>query len=117
MRPMHAAYFRALLLSGLLLSVAVALPACDTPPEKPVVTGPGPNPYPPVPPPQAETRPLPPVSEDQQVWRMGQWEWVGSGYVWREGEWEKLGNHTNQYLPGHWTTQNGAWVWERGHWL
>jgi hypothetical protein len=112
---MRTAHVRALLLSGLLLGVAVGLPACT--PEAPVVVGPGPNPYPPVPPPRAEERPLPPVSEDQLVWRMGQWEWVGSGYVWRGGEWEKLDGHSNQYLPGHWAVLNGAWQWERGHWL
>jgi WXXGXW repeat (2 copies) len=75
------------------------------------------NPNPPVPPPQPEQRPLPPPTEDQLVWRIGQWEWVGNGYVWRPGEYEKLGGHSNEYLPGHWVVQDGAWVWERGHWL
>ena len=106
---------RALLLAPLLLGVAAALPGCA--PDTPVVAGPGPNPNPPVPPRREETRPLPPVSEDQMVWRMGGWEWVGSGYVWRDGEWEKLGTHSNEYLPGHWKIENNAWVWERGHWL
>jgi len=104
-----------LVLSAALLGAALSLGACVQ--EQPVIVGPGPNPNPPPPPPQAEQRPLPPVSEDPLVWRLGGWEWVGNGYVWRGGEWEALGTHSNQYLPGHWDVQNGAWVWERGHWL
>jgi len=108
--------FRMLLIASLL--TPLALGACvPPPPPAPPVAGAPVNPYPPVPPPQAEERPLPPPSEDQLVWRLGQWEWVGSGYVWRPGEWEKLDGHSNQYLPGHWDLQNGAWIWQRGHWL
>ncbi len=67
-----------------------------------------PNPFPPVP---------PPPTEDQLVWRPGEWEWADSGYTWRPGEYEKLDGHSNQYLPGHWAAQGNAWLWERGHWL
>jgi hypothetical protein len=104
-----------LVLVAALLGAVLALGACAPP--LPVAVGPGPNPYPPPPPPRAEARPLPPVSEDPLVWRFGQWEWASTGYVWRPGEWEMLDGHSNQYLPGHWAVQGGAWVWERGHWL
>ena len=96
-----------------LLATLLALGACV--PEQ--TTGPGPNPNPPVPPPQAETRPLPPVSEQQMIWRPGDWEWVGTGYVWQPGDWELLANHSNEFLPGHWEWQGTAWVWVRGHWM
>ena len=99
-----------------VIAAPLAVGACYRPDAPPPATASA-IPYPPVPAPRPEERPLPPVSEDQLVWRMGQWEWVGTGYVWRGGEWEKLGDHTNQYMPGHWTPQGGAWVWERGHWL
>jgi hypothetical protein len=102
--------------SLLLLGSLLALAACEAPP-LPAEIGPGPNPYPPVPPPEPEARPLPPASEDPMVWRIGEWEWVGTGYVWRPGEWEPLGGHSNQYLPGHWIARDGTWAWERGHWL
>ena len=106
---------RSLLLLGALMGAVASLAACEPPAA--VQAGPGPNPNPPVPAPQAELRPLPPVSEQQLVWRMGGWEWVGTGYVWQPGEWEPLDGHTNQYLPGHWAVQGNAWVWVRGHWL
>ena len=101
-----------LVLAAAFAATAVSLGACVPPP---VVAGP--NPYPPPPPMQAEQRPLPPVSEQQLVWRMGEFEWVGSGYVWQPGQYEPLDGHSNQYMPGHWAVLNGAWVWERGHWL
>lgn len=104
-----------LVLSAALLGAVASLAGCTPPP--PMVVGPGPNPNPPPPPRQAEQRPLPPVSEDQLVWRMGEWEWVGSGYVWQPGEWVKLDGHSNQYLPGHWAVVGNSWQWERGHWL
>jgi hypothetical protein len=101
------------LLAALLGGVS-SLGACVPPP---VMAGAPANPYPPPPPMQPEQRPLPPVSEQQLVWRMGGWEWAGTGYVWQPGQWEPLAGHSNQYLPGHWTAVNGTWVWERGHWL
>jgi hypothetical protein len=113
---MRFASARAVMVCCALLGAIVALVACEPPPV-PATIGPGANPNPPVPPPQQEARPLPPVSEEPLVWRIGAWEWVGTGYVWRPGEWEPLGTHSNQYLPGHWTVQDGTWAWERGHWL
>ena len=106
MRP----YLRLVILAGVL-----ALAACEPP--KPAAPVPGANPNPPVPPPQAETMPKPPVSEQQLVWRPGEWEWVGSGYVWQSGDWEPIAGHSNEFLPGHWTQDSGTWGWVRGHWL
>ena len=103
------------LLAGLLALGGCAAPA---PPPHPVTgNNLGPNPYPPPPPPRQEAIPLPPVSEEQLVWRFGGWEWVGAGYVWRPGEWELLDGHSNQFMPGHWMIESGAWAWVRGHWL
>jgi hypothetical protein len=101
-----------------LLVPLVALAACvnaGLPTTNGVVVVP--NPFPPVPPPLADHRPPPPPTEDQLVWRPGEWEWADSGYTWRPGEYEKLDGHSNQYLPGHWAAQGNAWLWERGHWL
>ncbi len=108
---------RRLVLTAALATV-LGLAACvPPPPSLPPGLASVPNPNPPVPARLAEQRPPPPPSEDQLVWRVGEWEWVGTGYVWRPGEYEKLGTHSNEYLPGHWTVRDGAWVWERGHWL
>jgi hypothetical protein len=97
-------------------STLFALGACTyAPPPNGVVMMP--NPYPTVPPPIAEQRPLPPVSEDPLVWRPGEWEWASTGYVWRPGRYEALAGHSNQYLPGHWAPQGTNWVWQGGHWL
>jgi hypothetical protein len=93
----------------------LALASCANPPSTGVVMVP--NPYPIVPPPVAEQRPLPPPSEDQLVWRPGEWEWADNGYVWRPGQYETLAGHSNQFLPGHWAAHGNSWVWERGHWL
>lgn len=111
---MTFAQIRAIALSAALLAPVLSLPACVPPPGDVAL---GPNPYPPVPARLTELRPLPPVSEAQLVWRMGEWEWTGTGYVWQPGEWEPLGGHSNEFMPGHWVPQGGAWIWVRGHWL
>jgi hypothetical protein len=97
-----------------LFAVALGLAGCVDQPPPTLVSA---NPNPPVPPPQAETIPKPPPSEDFLVPRPGEWEWVGTGYVWQPGEWVKLDGHSNQFLPGYWALENGAWTWKRGHWL
>jgi hypothetical protein len=98
-----------------LLACLLPLAACTAYP--PPAIGPGPNPYPPPPPPNAETVPLSPVSETPLVWRIGEWEWVGSGYAWQPGQWEPIGTHSNEFMPGHWSADNGTWTWVRGHWM
>jgi hypothetical protein len=35
------------------------------------------NPYPPVPPLQTETMPLPPVTVTPLIWQPGHWDWTG----------------------------------------
>jgi WXXGXW repeat (2 copies) len=102
-------------ITPILLAGVLSLAACVPPP--PVAAGPGPNPYPPVPAAKQEPIPPPPVSEQQLVWRFGDWEWVGTGYVWQPGDYEPIAGHTNLYLPGHWSAESGAWAWVRGHWM
>ncbi len=101
-------------LLAVLLAVSVGAVACtDQPQPLPVAV----NPNPPVPPRREEAVPKPPPSEDLLVWRPGDWEWDGNGYVWRPGEYVKLGSHSNQFMMGHWAVINGTWSWEPGHWL
>lgn len=92
---------------------AMLLGGCVVPPSSAVL----PNPYPPPPPRLAEVRPKAPDSDDVLIWRPGSWEWVGTGYVWQPGDYEVLGNHSNEYFPGHWAFENGSWNWVRSHWL
>jgi hypothetical protein len=72
---------------------------------------------PPVPPPQAEAQPLPPISADVQVWRPGHWEWDGRGYFWIPGEYQVKGNLSGQYQQGHWEQAPNGWVWVPWRWL
>jgi len=72
---------------------------------------------PPVPPPQAEAQPLPPVSAEVQIWRPGHWDWDGRGYVWVRGEFQVKGNLSGQFQQGHWRQDQGGWVWQSWRWL
>ncbi len=89
------------------LVIALGLSACGTEP----------LPFPPVPPPQAETRPIPPVSGQALIWRPGDWQWTGSGYAWQPGAYEPITTHSNTWLPGHWEGTSGQYAWVPGHWL
>jgi hypothetical protein len=74
------------------------------------------NPYPPVPPPQVEMIPNPPVSANPLVWQPGHWDWNGATYVWTQGAWVLRGGHGTLWQPGYWALSGGAWVWVPSHW-
>jgi hypothetical protein len=76
-----------------------------------------PNPNPPVPPLQAETMPLPPVTATPLIWRPGHWDWTGAGYAWQPGVFVPRGEHSDQWMPGFWALTGGSWVWQPAHWL
>jgi hypothetical protein len=81
----------------------------------PVVTTPG---YlcPVPPPPQPETQPLPPVSEQQLTWQPGHWDWNGANYVWSPGRWVLLAGHGRLWQPGYWAPGVGGCTWVPAHW-
>jgi len=77
------------------------------------------DPCPIAPPLNAETIPLPPVSEDQLIWQPGHWDWNGTGYIWRDGKYAKLEpGQSNMWVPGWWELPPNAsrCVWNPGHW-
>ncbi len=75
------------------------------------------NPYPPVPPPLAETIGKPPVTAVPLLWQPGFWDWTGAGYVWRPGRYVARGTHSNLFMPGYWKLEDGAYRWSPAHWL
>jgi hypothetical protein len=77
----------------------------------------GGNPYPEVPPLQAETMPLPPVTATPLIWQPGHWDWTGAGYAWQPGAYVPREGHSNRWMPAHWELIGSTWVWEPAHWL
>jgi hypothetical protein len=73
-------------------------------------------PYPPVPPPQAEMIPKPPVSEQPLIWQPGHWDYTGASYAWTGGAWVLRAGHGTAWQDGYWTQVNGAWSWVAPHW-
>jgi hypothetical protein len=74
-------------------------------------------PYPAVPPPQAETIPKPPVTEQPLIWQPGHWDWTGGSYAWTSGAWVLRAGHGTTWQDGYWTQVNGAWTWVGPHWV
>jgi hypothetical protein len=74
------------------------------------------NPFPPVPPPQTETIPKPPVSGEALLWQPGHWDWNGSGYVWQAGEYVPAAGHGALFQTGYWQPTPTGWVWVNPHW-
>jgi hypothetical protein len=74
------------------------------------------NPYPPVPAPQQEQIPLPPVTTTPLIWQPGHWDWNGSTYVWTPGSYVPRDGHS-LWQPGYWAQTSGGWTWQPGHWL
>lgn len=73
------------------------------------------------PPMKVEQRPKPPVSEDEQIWQPGAWDWNGTGYTWREGRWIKRAqtDGSNLWMDGYWTRDRvpGPCYWVPAHWV
>jgi hypothetical protein len=71
--------------------------------------------------PLAEVRPLPPVSNDELVWRFGHWEWNGTGYSWRPGEYitRAQSGGSTMWMAGYWApdTTGRTCVWMPAHWV
>ncbi len=73
----------------------------------------------PVPPsPKSEERPKPPVSEEEQIWQPGHWDWSGGSYAWRPGVWMKR-TGGNLWMDGHWTRDQvpAPCYWVPPHWV
>jgi hypothetical protein len=79
-------------------------------------SGPGSNPYPPVPAPLAETMPKPPVTGQELVWQPGHWDWNGTGYVWQPGQYVPAAGHGRLWQPGWWAHTPSGWQWQPPHW-
>ena len=75
-------------------------------------------PYPPVPPPQPEVIPKPPVTAVPLLWEPGHWNWTGAGYVWQPGRYVPRDGHGGMFMPGWWRENpSGAYQWVPAHWL
>jgi hypothetical protein len=74
------------------------------------------NPFPPVPPPQPEIIPKPPVSGAPLLWQPGHWNWTGTGYVWEPGEYVPAAGHGTLFQTGYWQPTPTGWVWVQPHW-
>lgn len=67
---------------------------------------------------RVETPPRLPVSEKQQIWQPGQWEWDGRSFTWREGRWILHTGQSGLWLPGHFVRDRvpGPCRWVPAHW-
>jgi len=76
-----------------------------------------PLPFPPIPAPQDEVVPAPPVSSTPLIWQPGDYAWDGSNYVWTKGQWTQKQANATFWQDGHWEKQGSAYVWVPGHWM
>lgn len=61
--------------------------------------------------------PPPPVSGTRLTLAPAHWEWAGDTYVWEQAVWvPRTGDHP-QWMPGFWTPDRGACVWNKPHFL
>ncbi len=100
---MHPRVLPILAITGLVAACAVQTTSTATP-------------FPPVPPPLAETMPKPPVSAEKLLWQPGHWNWDGAGYNWAPGEWVPAAGHGPLWQPGWWSNSDGGWTWQPAHW-
>jgi hypothetical protein len=74
-------------------------------------------PYPVAPALPPEVVPLPPVSEQQLIWRPGDWAYVDGSYRYEAGGYEPLTpGHGTLWTRGHWIGDKGHYQWVPGQW-
>lgn len=119
MRAIHTLAF--------MLPVAFGLAACNSSPppqttqiilQQPQATAPMAAPTAP-PPAQAELVPPPPASSVPTVWQPGHWRYTGIAgepWSWQSGQYVAMPMGAHTWVPGQWEAQNGAFIWQEGHW-
>ena len=48
------------------------------------------------------------------IWIAGHWTWQDGRFVWARGYWEK--EPAGAWVPGRWKKTPEGWVWEPGRW-
>ena len=71
-------------------------------------------PQPPVLP--AETIPLPPVSDERQIWQPGDWIYTGGSYRYEAGRYVPVAGHGSTWVFGHWNAAAKGYSWVSGSW-
>lgn len=72
------------------------------------------------PPLRAQERPKPPVSEEEQIFQPGYWDWNGTSYTWREGVWiKKRAGQGSLWMDGFWKRDKvpGPCYWSPARWI
>src|ERR1700709_2586842 len=64
----------------------------------------------------AETRPLPPVSEQPLIWQPGDWVFAGESYRYEPGHYIASTGREHTWVFGHWGGTSTAPVWLPGGW-
>jgi hypothetical protein len=78
-----------------------------------------PAPYEPIPPPQVEAGPPPPIPGPPAgyVLEPGHWQWDGVRYAWVPRHWVVRQPGWAHWVPGHWFVgATGIYHWVPGHW-
>ena len=62
--------------------------------------------------------PRPPVAGVPLVLEPAHWDWNASAYVWEQAQWvPRAPGPAPEWMPGFWTPQNGACIWNKPHFL
>jgi len=97
---------RALLVGGVALALAAAVPQAEANTDVYVRIGP--------PAPRYERIPPAPVGPHRWVWTPGYWRWYGGRYVWVGGRYMQRAH--GDWRPGRWEHRSGGWIWIGGGW-
>jgi len=87
-------------------------PTTTAPPTTSVVAAP-------MAPPPVRDEAVPAAPAAGMVWIPGNWNFSGATWAWVPGRYETPPRPTAQWIPGHWTAEQGGggvWVWVSGRW-
>jgi hypothetical protein len=68
------------------------------------------------PPPPIPDYDQPPVTDPNDIWQPGYWQWGNAGYYWVPGTWVAPPQPGYLWTPGYWHAANNRFAWVAGFW-
>ena len=63
-----------------------------------------------------EAIPLPPVSDERQIWQPGDWIYTGGSYRYEAGRYVPAAGHGTNWVFAHWSGTPAGYTWVPGGW-
>jgi len=58
----------------------------------------------------------PDLTQPNEIWQPGYWQWSSQGYYWVPGTWVQPPQPGLLWTPGYWASNGNGYYWQQGYW-